>query len=112
MCWKYLKHLRPQVVRMEISASILILLLVRHATNIRVNDMNLVKPRRYSKRNLAQRAIKKVVNMNVVDPRNLENHAIKKVVDIALEPRRYSKRNSEKHMIAWNPRNLVEYYLI
>ena len=68
-----------------------------------------VEPRRYSKRNLAQRAIKKVVNINVVDPRNLEKHAIKKVVDIAVEPRRHSKRNLAKHMIVRNPRNSVEH---
>ena len=97
------------MVRMEISAWILVLLLVRHATNIRMADMNMVEPRRYSKRNLAQRAIKKVVNINVVDPRNLEKHAIKKVVDIAVEPRRHSKRNLAKHMIVRNPRNSVEH---
>ena len=51
-------------------------------------------------------------NMDAPDPRNLEKHAIKKVVDIAVEPRRHSKRNSAKHTTARNPRNLVEHYLI
>ena len=100
------------MVRMEISAWIPILRMVRHATHIRVADMNLVEPRIYSKRHLSQQAIKKVVNIKVVDTGNLEKHAIKKVVDIAVEPRRYSKRNSAKHMITRNPRNSVEHYLI
>ena len=71
--------------------------------------MNLVEPRRYSKRNLAQQVIKKVVNINVVDPGNLEKHAINKVVDIVVEPKRHSKRNSAKHMIDRNLRNSVEH---
>ena len=97
---------------MKILAWMPILLLVRHATSIRVVDVYAVELRKYSMRNSAKHTIKKVANMNAADPRNLEKHAIKKVVDIVLVPRRYSKRNLEKHMIACNPRNLIEYYLV
>ena len=54
----------------------------------------------------------KGVNMNAADPRNSEKHALKKVVDVAVEPRRHSKRNLAKHMKVRNPRNSVEHYLI